>query len=529
MSGSAPEPAAQYARAVEALNRGQWREAQSLAMPLVRQVPTHAGVHFVAGVAAMHLEQLPLSSELLRRAVVLNPARADYLAQLARALSSGRFMRESVDAADRAFALQPADPLTLDTLGVVYTQANEHAKAAALFRRATEQVPGHAAFHFNLATSLTFLGGLDEAEREYQESICLNPRHWKAYLARSQLRRQSPEANHVDDLREVLARMGDDADGSMYVNLSLAKELEDLGRYEESLDHLATGKSANTRTRGYSVDRDRQIFDAIRETFDKLPDSIEGHASKEPIFVLGMPRSGTTLVDRILSSHSQVHSAGELQNFSVVLKRATGSTTRHLLDVDTITRTPSIDWKKLGEAYVASTRPGTGHARHFIDKLPHNFIYAGFIAKALPDARIVCLRRDPMDVCLSNFRQLFALTSPYYDYSFDLGNTGRYYVLFDQLMAFWQDVMPGRIIEVRYEDLVDDQEMQTRRLLETCGLDWEDACLRFERNDAPVATASAIQVRSPIFRTSLGRWTRYGDRLDGLRAILHDAGIPTGR
>ena len=497
-------------------------------MPLVREVPAHAGIHFVAGIAAMHLEQLPLSSELLRRAVALDPGRADYLAQFARVLATDRFMRESVDAADRASAMQPTDALTLDTLGVVYTQGNEHAKAVAMFRRATELAPGHAAFHFNLGTSLTFVGQLDEAEREYRECVRLNPRHWKAYLALSQLRKQSSVTNNIDALKVLLTSLGDDSDGRMYVNLSLAKELEDLERYEESLGHLIAGKSANSRTRTYSIGRDQQVFDAIRVAFDALPSASEGHENAEPIFVIGMPRSGTTLVDRILSSHSQVHSAGELQNFSVVLKRATGSVTRSLLDVDTIMRTRSVEWRSLGESYLSSTRPGTGHTRHFIDKLPHNFIYAGFIAKALPGARIVCLRRDPMDVCLSNFRQLFALTSPYYDYSFDLNNTGRYFVLFDRLMAYWRDVLPGRIIDVCYEDLVDDQETQTRRMVELCGLDWEDACLRFERNDAPVATASAIQVRSPIFRTSLGRWKRYGDRLNGLRVILDDAGIPNG-
>jgi hypothetical protein len=152
-------------------------------------------------------------------------------------------------------------------------------------------------------------------------------------------------------------------------------------------------------------------------------------------------------------------------------------------------------------------------------------LYAGHIAAALPNARIICLRRDPMDTCLSNFRQLFAMTSPYYDYSFDLLDTGRYYILFDRLMTFWRERLPGRILEVEYEALVEHQEAGTRQLLDFCDLSWDDACLRFEENEAPVGTASAVQVRSKMYRSSMKRWKRYERQLAGLREVLANAGI----
>ncbi|MEO7198993.1 MAG: sulfotransferase, partial [Dokdonella sp.] len=183
------------------------------------------------------------------------------------------------------------------------------------------------------------------------------------------------------------------------------------------------------------------------------------------------------------------------------------------------------DWRKLGETYLTSTRPGTGKKPRFIDKLPHNFLYAGYIAKALPKAKIICLRRNPMDTCLSNFRQLFAPKTPFFDYSFDLLDTGRYYVLFDRLMAHWQRVLPGRILELDYEELVDSQETCSRRLLQHCELPWHDACLQFERNPSPVATASAVQVRAPIYRSSMQRWRHYEAQLTDLRALLRNAGI----
>ena len=522
------EDARRYQCAVDALNRGQWREAQRVSMSMLHEYPSHAGVSFVAGVAALQMEQVPLALELLKRAVALNPHRPDYLTQYARALAAGRFSREAEEIADRAFALQTQDALTLDTLGVVYSQSNSYTKAARAFSRAAELQPERAGYRFNLATSLTFAGSLDEAEREYEACLRLDPRYWKAWLALSQLRKQTATDNHIERLRVALGEAETDLNGQMYLNLALSKELEDLDDYPLSFEHLVIGKRAGRHGRAYSTERDRRIFEALMASSETVSSGRDGHANSEPIFVVGMPRSGTTLVERILSSHSAVSSAGELQNFGVALKRASGSRTQHMLDVETITAANELDWARLGATYVASTRPGTGHKRHFVDKLPHNFLYAGFIARALPDAKIICLRRDPMDVCLSNFRQLFALTSPYYDYSFDLMDTGHYFLMFDRLMAHWHASMPGRILEVRYEELVDNQETVTRELLAWCGLGWEDACLRFQDNDAPVATASAVQVRSPMFRTSLQRWKRYGSRMDELYLFLKSAGVLAG-
>lgn len=520
------EAARLYARAVEALNQSDWPLALSLSEKLLPQAGTHPGVHFVAGVACLHMHRIPQAVQVLRRAVMLNPARADYGAQLARALAAARMTRESVEAADQASALETQDPMTLDTLGVVYSQANLHTKAAAMFRRAVEARPDVASFRFNAATSLTACGDLAAADAEYEACIARNPQYWKAHLALAHLRTQTEAASHLQRL-EDLAASGSElgAEGQMYIQLALSKECEDIGEHERSFRHLAAGKAAGRSLRDYTPERDEELFDTLIRAFPEVESGGTGHQSIEPIFVIGMPRSGTTLVDRILSSHPSVHSAGELQNFGAVIKRASGSRSPRLLDAETIMHARRLDWTRVGEAYLASTRPGTGSTPHFIDKLPHNFLYAGYIARAFPRARIVCLRRNPMDTCLSNFRQLFAQTSPYYDYSFDLLDTGRYYVLFDRLMAHWRRVLPGRIMEVNYESIVDDQEGNTRKLLEFCGLPWNDACLRFERNEAPVSTASAVQVREPIYRNAMQRWKRYEEQLGSLRGLLENAGV----
>lgn len=497
-----------------------------VARRLMTQLPGHAGVQFVAGVAALGSRQLGVAVDYLREAVRLNPHRPDYLAQLARAHAGVGNMSAAHEAADCALHLGPKDALSFDTIGVVLTQANAHGLAARAFEEAVERMPERASYHYNLATSLTFLGEIERAEREHEACLRIESGFWKAHLALSQLRRQTVENNHLPRLRRLLQQHAkEDAAAAVHLNLAISRELEDLGNYAESFEHLVAGKSILARHRKYESGRDEKLFDEILAAFDSAPVQATGFESDEPIFVVGMPRSGTTLVERILCSHPHVHSAGELNNFPLQTKRVSGSSTNSMLDHDVLLRTRGLDWRTLGRAYIDSTRPGTGSTPRFVDKLPHNFQYVGHILNALPNARIICLRRDPMDTCIGNFRQLFALESPFYDYSFDILDTGRYFILFDKMMKRWAEIFPGKVLDVHYERLVADQERVTRELLEYCNLSWNDACLRFHENEAPSATASAVQVREPLHARFQGRWRKYGKSLEPLRELLLQAGL----
>lgn len=519
------DPAQVYRTAVEALNQRDWAGAWRLSAPLSAAFPQHAGVHFVAGVAALQLQRMDAADVHLAAATHLNPERADYAAQYARLLATTHRLREAVSEADRAWAMLPDDPMVLDILGVIYTQANAAQQAAQVFARGVEKLPNEPRLRFNLAAALTFIGDIDGAQAHYEACLRLQPRYWKAYLALSQLRRQSPEHNHVARWLAVLDTAAGDAEGQLCLNLALEKEYDDLGDVERAFAHLVAGKAAWRARLDYDSARDAAMFDGLIEFLDHTPVAGEGCDSHEPIFIFGMPRTGTTLVDRILSSHSAVHSAGELNQFGVALQRQSGTRAQSLGQLLQHLRGQRIDWRALGQGYLHSTRPNTGHTPRFTDKLPHNFLYAGFIARALPNARMICLRRDPMDSCFSNFRQLFNLASPNYDYAFDLLDTGRYYLQFERLMAHWQRVLPGRILQVAYEDIVQSQEATSRKLLGFCDLPWEEAVLQFERNAAPVATASAVQVRSPIYRSSLHRWRRYEQQLQPLCALLEAGGV----
>ncbi len=278
----------------------------------------------------------------------------------------------------------------------------------------------------------------------------------------------------------------------------------------------------------YEVETDLGIMRRICEVFgsETLAGPGGGDLGGDAIFVIGLPRTGTTLVERVLASHPGVCSAGELSNFSVELTRqvqalpggAPASRT------DFVDRAARIDFRALGEAYLSSTLPYRDAQARFIDKLPFNYLYAGLIHRALPRARIVSLERHPMDSCYSIYKQLFRDAYPF---SYDLDELGRYFVAYTELMRHWHRVMPGVIHTVRYEHLVADLDGEARRLLGHCGLAWDDRCLRFHENPDASTTASAMQVRQPIYAHSVGRWRNYARQLEPLRARLAGAGIDT--
>jgi hypothetical protein len=249
---------------------------------------------------------------------------------------------------------------------------------------------------------------------------------------------------------------------------------------------------------------------------------VAGHVNAEPIFVIGMPRTGTTLLERILSSHSVVHPAGELQTFSVELakhcKRVEGEAPSRAEDL--VVRSALIDFTALGEDYIAGTRPGTGQTAHFVDKLPLNFLYAGLIHLALPKAKIVLLERDPMDTCYAIYKTLF---EGIYPFSYDLEELANYFAAYRQLIDHWQSVMPGVMHVVKYEELVTDPEPVVDDLLSYCSLSYEEACRRFYENRNVSTTASAVAVREDLFQSSIGLWRNYEEQLKPVTEILGES------
>jgi tetratricopeptide (TPR) repeat protein len=412
-------------------------------------------------------------------------------------------------------------------LGTLLYQLGEHGPALDQYERAIRRDGGKSEHHFNRAAILRYLGDSTGAEAAFDAAIALNANEFEAYNGRAQVRTQTRERNHVDELRRIIARTRAPA-ALVQLHYALAKELEDLGEYDSAFASLQRGAGIKRRHMQYAVDTDLGILSKIRETFGSglFDGQIAGCDSSDPIFIVGLPRTGTTLVERILGSHSAVFAAGELNQFSLELislvreKLGTRRTSR----LEFVAASATVDFRALGEAYIAATRSLRDSRTRFIDKLPFNFLYAGLIRLALPNAKIVNLQRHPMDTCFAIYKQLFRDAYPF---SYELGELGQYYVGYHRLMQHWHAVMPGVIHTVRYESLVDDVEGEAKRLLAFCGLDWEDQCLRFHESREPSTTASATQVRQPAYRHSVGKWRNYAQQLEPLRRQLDSAGIDT--
>ncbi len=430
-------------------------------------------------------------------------------------------------AADRA----DADPILWDLIGTLYSRASDQPRALAAYDRALALAPDQPAFLFNRAAVRRFLGQLAESEADYDRVIALRPTDFEAYKNRSDLRQQTRERNHVAALRRLQTQGIADWRGAVQVHYALAKEHEDLGDYAASFDQLQNGSRLRRAHLRYDIATDLATVDWIIEAFPATATSGLDAATRErapgPIFILGLPRSGSTLVERILGRHSRVHAAGELHSMALAIVEAvhqrrgaarSGAIPRREL----IEQAAQLDFDALARDYRARARASGAIGEYFIDKMPLNFLYCGLISRALPQARIVHVQRHPMAACYAMFKTLF---EDAYPFSYELSELGRYYLAYRRLMQHWRQAMPGQIYELRYESMIEDQLGETRRLLAFCGLDWEDACAQFHQNPDPSTTASAAQVRLPIYDSSVAQWRHYGDQLSELRRLLMEGGI----
>ena len=414
-------------------------------------------------------------------------------------------------------------PRLLQELGLRYTLLGLHIDAERCYAQAVALRPDDPSGLYNHATALIALGRLDDAEALLDRVIARAPGDGDAWYNRATLRKQTPQRNHVAQLEQQLSRLAPGDANEIALGYALAKEREDLGEHAAAFTALHRGADARRRRLQYRVEDDLETMQLIADTFDAafFARPHAGHDDARPLFVVGLPRSGTTLVDRILGSHPAITSRGESADFAQALVRQVGPANGK---ADLVRRSAQLDSAALGRAY-ANTLPVGPQAR-VIDKTPGNFLYLGLIAAALPQARIVHLRRHPMDACYAMYKTLFRMAYPF---SYDLDDLGRYWLGYDALMAHWRRVLPAdRLLEIDYETLVDDQEAVSRRLVAHAGLDWDAACLAFERNAQPTLTASAAQVRQPIYRSSLGLWRRYANELAPLRRHFDTAGVRIG-
>jgi len=527
-SGSAGgDPAVALERRVwQLIDDADVQGAISACQELNTQFPDFASGWHSASQIALKLRNPKAALVAIEKALALEPTSTAWAIHRAQCLARLGDMERASEAVEKLSSREIRSPYLLSALAVLYTQLGQREVAMSLYEKAAQQEPGEALHFYNIACMQRSLGDLEAAEENYDKAISLNPADYESFKIRSDLRVQTSERNHVDELEGLLTKGIDGDRDQVQIRYAVAKELEDLGESQRSFEHLQTGSKLRRSLMKYDVNRDLETIEAIKAAFGRelFSDEANGSDNDEAIFILGMPRTGTTLVERILASHSDVFAAGEINNLAVQLMgmlHAKNAGERLSRD-DMVRSSAVLDFQKLGETYIRSTRPFTGKTARFIDKLPLNFLYIGLIHLALPNAAIINLQRNPVDTCYAIYKQLFVDAYPY---SYDLEELARYYVAYHQLMEHWNEVLPGVIHTVRYEDLVDDIETNTRQLLDVCGLEWQPECLKFYENKEASTTASTAQIRRPVYKSSVGKWREYEQQLQPVVEILQKAGI----
>jgi len=510
--------------AARLLAERSYREAYDLCLAELKADPGNGEALYLLGILTTEHENHARAEALFRAATGRLPDFAAAHAQHARSLLALSRRAEAVAAARRAAAQDPADAFTLDTIGVVLSRAGLHREALPFYARATTAAPDNAGNHYNHAAALQFAGELDAAREAYRKCAAADPQDTRGLPAIVQITKQTEAANEIAGLEALFAQHADDPDAALRIGHALAKAYEDLRQPDGALAWLGRAKAGKRGLISHDPKADSALFEAAFRTATTLRGRTSS-AAGAPVFICGMPRTGTTLVDRILSSHSALTSAGELTDFALCLKRMTKTPSNLVLDPATLDTAAAVDLTALGYGYTESVRASLGIATRFTDKMPLNILLAPVILAALPEARIICLRRHPADTVLSNYRQMFATSFSYYNYAYTLEDTARYYVQFDRMVRHFERLLPPQqFTVVHYERVVADLETEARRLLDFCALPFETQCLTFHENAAPVATASSAQVREPLYTTALGRWKRYEAGLKPALDILEAAG-----
>lgn len=507
------------------LQAERFREAAACCDELNQRFPDYLPGWAAAVELGLRIGEPGVALQAVDRALQLAPGNHDLLLQKINcALAAGEDVVAAAVAdelADVEFSL----PQQASAMGLLLSRLGQNERAVTHYQHAVDLQPDIASHHYNLAAVERYCGRLQEAAASLQRAIELNPGDADAYLLRSGLRTQTADNNNIDSLQDAILSAGSNR-SRVRLNFALAKELEDIGDYQQSFQALQLATSLRRSVMKYTPQRDLQTLRRIREcyTAELVNETGSGHVSAEPIFIIGMPRTGTTLVDRILGSHPAVKSAGELQNFASALMDLSRQQSDKLPNkaLDAVQLSTLIDFEELGLRYIESTRPATGTTPHFTDKLPLNFLYAGLIRRALPKAKIVFLNRDPMDTIYAVYKTLF---EGVYPFSYDLEELTEYYIEYRNLLAHWQELMPGDMHAVQYESLVTDPEPVIRNLLEYCGLSWDARCLEFHSDSSATTTASAVQVREEVHTRSIGNWRHYESQLQGVVARLREAGI----
>jgi tetratricopeptide (TPR) repeat protein len=516
MSRPLPDPWQEAQRLIVA---GRLDAAFALLEKIVQKDPWHVPARLLLASVILAQGRLRGATEQAKFAAFALPDDADMVCRVAQCLVRTGEVNAARGCMQHPAVKRSRSGSALAALAHVNQGLGLHAESLALMDRARDAGFDNPDFRYFRAIQLQFNGRIQEAEAELKACLKMGPTYGRASLMLARLRRVTAETHHLDFIRARIESVEQGSEDHAAFEFAAYKELEDLGDYPAAFAALARANSLMHARLQHDVADEARLFDALIERC--TPAFVSPHRQQldgpMPIFILGMPRSGTTLLERILGNHSQVASAGELPDFSRQLRWVADQHGHKLIDEALIAKADDIDFSEVGRRYLQQTQWRAEGRSWYVDKLPPNYLLAGFIRRALPGARILHMVRDPMDVCFSNYRALFG-DSFAYSYSFE--TLAAHYRQYLRLMRHWHQVMPGAVLDVSYDAMVTDTETTARRVLDHCGLAFELGCLDTTRDSAPVATLSSAQVREPIHRRALQEWRRYEAELEPLRALL---------
>ncbi len=485
--------------------------------------PDNAETHNNLGNILRNMGQLIEAITHYRKAISCNPNFAKAHCNLGLALNESDQHDEAIASYEQAVSLKPAFAEAHCNLGIALSKKRRLDKAIASLQKAISLKSDYAHAHSNLGNVFRSLGRLDEAVASYEKAISIQPDFAQAHFHLSTARKHHEYNNAIRAMEKLYARSDISSKHKIYIAFGLGKAFEDLNDYNKSSNYLLEGNRLKRMSFQYSIEGHKESFEKIKEVFspDFFPShSHTGNPDETPLFILGMPRSGTTLVEQILSSHSQVFGAGELCDLSYMTnifcsKRTGKKFPEYLSELD------DDEFLALGSSYIERIRKHSeaSVSKHITDKAPYNYKMIGLIKTILPKAKVIHCMRDPMDNCYSIFKHNF---TGEHKYTYELKELGQYYKLYLDLMDHWRNIIPDFIYDFSYEELVSDQDEQTKKLLTYCGLPWEESCLDFHKTKRKVDTASAVQVRRPMYKDSVQLWKKYENQLEPLRKALYE-------
>ena len=523
---------------------GEFRAARQLYQSILADYPSNQraidGLEDVEAPVPLPLNQGPTQDEMRELMVLFDQGRYRDVLDKGKPLA-GRYpgfamlhgliggtyskleMREdALDALSRAVRLNPRDPFSRNALGSLYSKLNRSDLALENIREALKLNPRYGEAHINLGLALDNAGRRDEAIAAMSKGLELRPNDTGAHRLLSAMKKYAPDDPQIAKMQRMLTSVPSNSQEAVQLHFALGKAHDDFGETDTAFKHFQAGNRIRREALGDISERNRAQFEQVKALFEggAIPVAKEAApGSQRMVFIVGMPRSGTTLVEQILASHSKVHGAGELD----FLQRGV---LQFLEEGHAVGDTAAL--ATLHAGYMKAIGELGIDAPVVVDKMPSNFRWTGFVLAAFPGATVIHTRRDPVAVCWSIYRHYFPAAGM--DFSWDTKDLGAFHRLHDEYMAFWNETFPGQIIDLDYETLTENQESETRRLLAACGLEFEEACLKFHETERAVSTASLDQVRKPIYRGSSAAWRKYEKHLGPLIEALGDsAGILTRR